>query len=148
MSIHRQYHITEITKGEYGKLSKVYEEYNELLDSSKQKIKVMCLIEISDLIGAIKGLYFNVIGEELTVDVNMSSPYDRLPTMFKSEHTILRHIATHINLLGRFTYSDIHFKKIVQVILINLKLLTRLYCSNISFEDVVAMTNKTESCYE
>lgn len=47
------YHIQHIKKGEIGKSSKLLEEVHELIDAEKQECKVMILIELSDLIGAI-----------------------------------------------------------------------------------------------
>jgi len=49
------YHVAEITRGEYGELSKVLEEAEELKDAMEQGQKLMCLIELSDMLGAIEG---------------------------------------------------------------------------------------------
>lgn len=48
------YHLTEIKKGELGEFSKIEEEFAELLDAHAQNSKVMELIELSDLLGAIE----------------------------------------------------------------------------------------------
>lgn len=48
------YHITAIHKGEIGELSKIQEELDELKDACKQQVKIMELVELSDLVGAIK----------------------------------------------------------------------------------------------
>lgn len=48
------YHINEIPKGEIGKFSKIYEECLELKDAIEQNSKVMALVELSDLYGAIE----------------------------------------------------------------------------------------------
>lgn len=50
------YHLSPIPKGELGTFDKIIEEYGELLDAVKQKTKLMTLVELSDLIGAI-GFY-------------------------------------------------------------------------------------------
>ena len=47
------YHITEIVKGDVGELSKIREELDEVFDAQKQESKLMILIELSDLVGAI-----------------------------------------------------------------------------------------------
>lgn len=47
------YHTTEIRKGVIGDFSKVEEEWQEVLDARKQDSKVMELVELSDMIGAI-----------------------------------------------------------------------------------------------
>lgn len=48
------YHINDIKKGELGGISKIYEELSELEDSINQGVKIMQLVELSDLYGAIK----------------------------------------------------------------------------------------------
>lgn len=47
------YHIKEIKKGKLGTSDKIREELEELLDAEEQGAKIMCLIELSDMIGAI-----------------------------------------------------------------------------------------------
>lgn len=49
------YHIAKITKGKFGDLSKLQEELDELKDCEVQDNKIMALVELSDLYGAIKG---------------------------------------------------------------------------------------------
>ena len=53
------YHITEFPKGILGEISKIEEELNELKDAEKQKSKVMMMIELSDLYGAIEEYCIN-----------------------------------------------------------------------------------------
>jgi hypothetical protein len=48
------YHKTEIAKGTIGAFSKIQEEFAELQDSIDQKIKILELVELSDLYGAIE----------------------------------------------------------------------------------------------
>lgn len=48
------YHLTEIKKGINGTVSKIEEEIFELVDALDQKAKIMALIELSDLVGAIE----------------------------------------------------------------------------------------------
>lgn len=47
------YHITDIKKGVLGKLSKIQEELDECKDAELQNNKIMLLVELSDLIGAV-----------------------------------------------------------------------------------------------
>lgn len=49
------YHLTNIKKGKFGELSKIFEEIEEIKDADKQNAKLMILIELSDLYGAIEG---------------------------------------------------------------------------------------------
>lgn len=48
------YHISEIKKGVLGRASKIQEELDELKDAEEQCCKIMVLVELSDLYGAIK----------------------------------------------------------------------------------------------
>lgn len=53
------YHLKEIQKGVYGEVSKIEEELRELEDALVQKNRVMALVELSDMVGAIKGFLSN-----------------------------------------------------------------------------------------
>jgi len=48
------YHLAKIQKGELGKISKIQEELDELKDANLQRSKILELVELSDLIGAIQ----------------------------------------------------------------------------------------------
>lgn len=48
------YHINPIEKGELGEISKIQEEVDELRDAHEQQSKIMELVELSDLVGAIR----------------------------------------------------------------------------------------------
>lgn len=61
------YHIAKISKRRYGSLGKIQEEVDELMDAHRQGSKVMILVELSDLYGAIEGYL-----EENHPGVNMS----------------------------------------------------------------------------
>lgn len=49
------YHLARIEKGEYGKLSKIREEFEELCDAVLQDNTVMAVNELSDMLGAMEG---------------------------------------------------------------------------------------------
>lgn len=49
------YHLRDIPKGIFGELTKIEEELEEIKDSIEQKSKVMELVELSDLYGAVQG---------------------------------------------------------------------------------------------
>lgn len=49
------YHIAKIARGVYGEDSKIYEEIDEFVDALDQGVAIMALVELSDVIGAIKG---------------------------------------------------------------------------------------------
>lgn len=48
------YHLKAIPRGELGELSKIYEEILEALDAEAQNASIMTLVELSDLVGALK----------------------------------------------------------------------------------------------
>ena len=48
------YHINKIKRGKYGEFSKIREEFLEAEDALQQDNKIMLLVELSDLIGAIE----------------------------------------------------------------------------------------------
>lgn len=48
------YHVTPIPKGELGELSKIREEAAEAWDAYCQDARLMMLVELSDLVGAIE----------------------------------------------------------------------------------------------
>ena len=53
------YHIKDIQKREFGTVGKIVEESLELEDAFNQNCKVMMLVELSDLYGAINGFLHN-----------------------------------------------------------------------------------------
>ena len=50
------YHLRKITKGVLGELSKIKEELEEAEDAQAQGVKILLLVELSDMIGAIKAV--------------------------------------------------------------------------------------------
>lgn len=51
------YHLREIkTKGIYGQVSKVYEELDEYEESLEQGNRIMAILELSDVYGALEAL--------------------------------------------------------------------------------------------
>lgn len=50
------YHLRKIPKGVLGELSKIKEELEEAEDALAQGVKIMLLVELSDMIGAIKAV--------------------------------------------------------------------------------------------
>lgn len=49
------YHLRPIPRGDFGEASKIIEEAVEFEDAILQDCKVMALMELSDLVGAIRG---------------------------------------------------------------------------------------------
>lgn len=52
------YHLDTFPRGELGEITKIQEELDELKDAAKQKCKIMELVELSDLVGAMEA-YLN-----------------------------------------------------------------------------------------
>ncbi len=48
------YHLKPIEKGVYGEFSKIREEIEELLDAHEQNNRVLEIVELTDLLGAIE----------------------------------------------------------------------------------------------
>lgn len=61
------YHITEIKKGINGESSKLLEEVMELIDAEQQECRIMALVELSDLVGAIE-LYLEKHHPDMTIE--------------------------------------------------------------------------------
>ena len=49
------YHVKSIKKHDFGTVEKIFEEYEELIDAKAQGVKIMELVELSDIVGAIEG---------------------------------------------------------------------------------------------
>ncbi len=79
------YHFQEIPRGEYGEISKILEEAAELKDAMEQANKVMVIIELADLVGAIEGYMEKHYGDKLTID-NLLTMADATKRAFKSGH--------------------------------------------------------------
>lgn len=62
------YHKREIVKGIFGEFSKIQEEIEELQDAHEQGGKILELVELSDLYGAIEGylcLHYGMTMEDI-----------------------------------------------------------------------------------
>jgi hypothetical protein len=78
------YHIADITRGVFGHASKVFEEVDEFADALEQGVAVMALVELSDLIGAIRGYLANH-HPSITLD-DLITMSDVTTRVFKSGH--------------------------------------------------------------
>lgn len=75
MSNKEGYHITSITRGVFGEVSKIEEEVQELKDAVRQNSKIMALVELSDLYGAIEEYLvktYNLSMEDLKIMSNIT----------------------------------------------------------------------------
>jgi hypothetical protein len=74
------YHKRNIARGEIGKISKVQEELDEYLDAQEQGIKIMEMLELSDIYGALESVAETY---NLTMD-DLKLMSDRTKESFKS----------------------------------------------------------------
>lgn len=70
------YHFRETIKGEFGKLSKIYEELDELSEAIDQDNRILALVELSDFYGAIEEFAKN-IGTNMDEIAKMSNATKR-----------------------------------------------------------------------
>lgn len=61
------YHVTKFDKGELGELSKIREEIDEAIDAEIQGSRIMVLLELSDMMGAVR-LYLEKHHEGYALD--------------------------------------------------------------------------------
>jgi hypothetical protein len=61
------YHLNTISRGSYGEISKIEEELHEFKDAVSQSNRIMELLELSDLIGAVCG-YLERYHSGFTID--------------------------------------------------------------------------------
>lgn len=80
------YHLADIPKGVYGEVSKIEEEVCELKDAQAQGNKVMELVELSDLIGAIRG-YLRKYHKDYTIQ-NLLTMADATERAFSSGYRV------------------------------------------------------------
>lgn len=71
------YHTKTIDKGDYGEISKIREEVEELIDAQEQGCKLMQLIELSDIYGAMEGYvnkhFSNITMSDIVQMANITS---------------------------------------------------------------------------
>jgi len=74
------YHINKIPRGEYGSVSKILEEVYELIDARQQNVRIMEMLELSDIYGALEAV---VEKYNLSMD-DLKAMSDRTKESFKS----------------------------------------------------------------
>jgi len=67
------YHLRKIKKGEYGEISKIQEELDELYDAIGQDNKIMAMCELSDIYGALEGYLKNYFPDLTMEDLKTMS---------------------------------------------------------------------------
>lgn len=76
------YHLAQIKKGVLGKPSKIQEELDELIDAENQDNKIMAMVELSDIYGALR-----LVAKEYGVTMDdLEVMADATERAFKSGH--------------------------------------------------------------
>jgi phosphoribosyl-ATP pyrophosphohydrolase len=162
------YHITYIKKGKLGAFSKVEEEFYEFVDSQNQDAKIMGLIELSDLIGALH-IY---LAKHFDLDLHKQVlPKIKLKTEEKSEGKHKNHQYLYLQIANsfdslkekinvntldffevrEFTQQEIEDKfKLLQKPLYIFLFSVAYYLShfNLTFKDISTMSNITQRAFE
>lgn len=82
------YHIAKITRGELGEASKIAEETAEFMDAHAQGVRIMELVELSDLLGAVEAYMLKYhVGYNLTDLIRMKNVTKRA---FENGHRVSR----------------------------------------------------------
>jgi len=100
------YHNKEIPRGEYGELSKITEEYNELMDAADQDNSILIMCELADLVGAIEGYAELIHGITLTDIIRMKEATSRAfddGTRIKKTNKSLDNIVLPVNSSSAWT---------------------------------------------
>jgi hypothetical protein len=71
------YHLRHIRKGKLGELSKVEEELLELKDALAQGVRIMALVELADMYGALKAYVQTQFGMTIDDLARMSAVTER-----------------------------------------------------------------------
>lgn len=141
MSEKRKYHNRDIPKGVLGEISKVWEEYEELLDADAQCVYLMCLCEISDILGALHSLP-NIGMCECADLKNINKDMDTtlsLKLLGQYIHDVESHLGSNSQ-DSKFLVDD----SINNAISI-LAHLTNIYKSRMDFRDIILFMYKTKN---
>lgn len=84
----RGYHVSDIPRGEFGQLSKITEEYLELVDANTQGVRIMEVNELADLLGAVEA-YASTLGFTLSDLIAMK---ERTASAFASGDRVARQV--------------------------------------------------------
>lgn len=103
------YHLTTIEKSEYGTVGKVSEELSELIDAIGQDCKIMMLVELSDLVGAIEALVPQINVEEiepLNVVVTLEDIIRTVGLIAQQPQKLEENCVKAIRMIYRYVYNQ------------------------------------------
>lgn len=139
MNISPGYHLVEIKKGINGEVSKIVEEIYELIDALKQQSKIMSILELSDLTGAIE-MYCKKENLEFSTEKNkVGSPTSSIitPECFLNITTMLSTAS------GKKEKTEL-----VNQLLSGINNFLTLNYVDISMSDLLIMKNITKRAFE
>lgn len=128
-TINPGYHIRPIIKGQFGKFSKIQEEFVEILDAIEQGSVIMVLTEISDLLGAMLA-YYTFPSMDVLTDMTRDQPPRNIDSMSES----FNELAAEPNNLHRVIDFLRH-------------ILSYLEKYNLNFDDAILMANITKRAF-
>lgn len=132
------YHINNINKGIIGECSKIIEEIEEIIDAEKQNARIMVLVELSDLLGAI---FLYIENYELDIDIELLSKLD--PSV--NRHITSKFLLKNAILLEKTIKLDT--EKNVKNLIINLNSYLLTNFPGFSILDLYIMSNITERAF-
>ena len=132
------YHLQNITKGKLGTVSKIQEELDEAVDSVNQKVKIMLLVELSDLIGAVKLVAQNC-------GSNIEELLSTLPETPKQGSLVkLQKIVTEAQIAETAKDREQLLEKLKEIISVTAAVAVHF---NSSLDDLLAMQTVTERAF-
>jgi hypothetical protein len=129
------YHLAKIEKGVLGEFSKVKEEYLECMDAYHQFCIIMALVEMSDLVGAMRWYYGEEAFEEMAREA-----IDEFPNVTKHQK--------YISFQDTFDELEKQPQHKPNVVLFLQSIIGSLGEVNMSFSDLMQMNNITRRAFE
>lgn len=149
------YHLKDIAKGVNGEISKIEEELFELHDANEQKSKIMALVELSDLIGAIElyvDKYHQKLSEIIPFELNSLIKIQTNDHVLKASNFrgTLDEIKTQLDFMKEYHKFNKFSKQInpISNILIIISLYLKNNYPNFNFNDLVVMKDITKRTFE
>jgi hypothetical protein len=118
------YHLRTIPKGVLGEISKIHEEYEEVLDAIEQGSVIMELVELSDLYGAFESYTEKMGWTDFRMDVRWGS---------------IVSLGESIKMLGTIEGASIFLSELRRYV---------IFTHRISMNDLKIMSNITKRAFE
>lgn len=134
------YHLSEIPRGILGQYSKVMEEFIEFADAVNQDCKIMAIVELSDLLGAMK-LYFYSNNQQHLWDTTVSSILTKDKSYLHVDYNDLEEIFRITSVVNDVT----HWEK-MSMFLMEVSQYINQY--NLDVRDLIRMNYITERAFK